>query len=47
MLKPEHNELETRTGPGTPKGALLRRYWIPFLISGPIGIIGLLVSSGL
>src|SRR6202049_1183202 len=33
MLKPEHNEFVTRTGPGTPMGALLRRYWIPFLLT--------------
>ena len=33
MLTREHNELVTRTGPGTPMGAMLRRYWIPFLLS--------------
>ena len=32
MLKPEQNELLTRTGPGTPMGNLLRRYWIPVLL---------------
>jgi phenylpropionate dioxygenase-like ring-hydroxylating dioxygenase large terminal subunit len=26
-------ELITRTGPGTPMGALMRRYWIPFLLA--------------
>jgi len=36
MLKPEANELVTRTGPGTPMGALLRRYWIPFLLSAEL-----------
>src|SRR4030088_81339 len=29
----EQNNLVTQTGPGTPMGALLRRYWIPFLLS--------------
>lgn len=33
MLSREENELLTRTGPGTPTGELLRRYWIPALIS--------------
>src|SRR5919202_6962479 len=29
MLKPELNELLTRTGPGTPMGELFRQYWLP------------------
>src|SRR4051812_18338680 len=29
MLTQEENELLTRTGPGTPGGELLRRYWQP------------------
>ena len=29
MLTQEQNELLTRVGPGTPMGALLRRYWHP------------------
>ncbi len=33
MLKPEQNELVTRTGPGTPMGELFRRYWIPALLA--------------
>ncbi|MBW3621426.1 MAG: Rieske 2Fe-2S domain-containing protein, partial [Actinobacteria bacterium] len=33
MLKPEINELLTRTGPGTPMGELFRRYWIPALLA--------------
>ncbi|HXP31092.1 MAG TPA: Rieske 2Fe-2S domain-containing protein [Stellaceae bacterium] len=33
MLSREENELLTRTGPGTPMGALMRRYWIPALFS--------------
>jgi phenylpropionate dioxygenase-like ring-hydroxylating dioxygenase large terminal subunit len=33
MLSTEENELLTRTGPGTPMGGLIRRYWIPALLS--------------
>ena len=33
MLSREDNELLTRTGPGTPMGALLREYWIPVVES--------------
>ncbi|HLH24236.1 MAG TPA: Rieske 2Fe-2S domain-containing protein [Chloroflexota bacterium] len=33
MLKAEENELLTRTGPGTPMGALFRRYWLPVLLA--------------
>jgi phthalate 4,5-dioxygenase len=33
VLTREENELLTRTGPGTPMGALLRRYWVPALLS--------------
>src|SRR5687768_15624583 len=33
MLRREDNELVTRVGPGTPMGALMREYWIPFLFS--------------
>ena len=33
MLTREENELLTRTGPGTPMGGLMRRYWIPALFS--------------
>jgi phenylpropionate dioxygenase-like ring-hydroxylating dioxygenase large terminal subunit len=29
MLSAEQNDLITRTGPGTPTGALMRRYWQP------------------
>ena len=36
MLSPEHNELLTRTGRGTPMGELIRRYWIPALLSEEI-----------
>jgi phthalate 4,5-dioxygenase len=33
MLKPEINELLTRTGPGTPMGDMFRRYWLPALLA--------------
>jgi phthalate 4,5-dioxygenase oxygenase subunit len=36
MLTQEDNELLTRTGPGTPMGQLLRRYWIPALLAEEI-----------
>ncbi len=36
MLKPEQNELLTRTGPGTAMGELFRRYWIPALLSAEL-----------
>ena len=33
MLSPEDNELITRIGPGPPMGNVLRRYWIPALLT--------------
>ena len=33
MLKTEDNERLCRVGPGTPGGALMRRYWQPALLS--------------
>src|SRR3974390_1871572 len=33
MLTREQNELITKTGPATPMGNLLRRYWIPALVA--------------
>jgi len=33
MLKREHNDLLTQTGPGTPMGQLFRRYWMPALLA--------------
>lgn len=36
MLLREENELLTRTGPGTPMGETMRRYWIPALLSREI-----------
>jgi phthalate 4,5-dioxygenase len=36
MLSKEDNELLTRTAAGTPMGELIRRYWIPALLSEEI-----------
>ncbi len=36
MLSAERNALLTQTGPGTPLGELVRRYWIPALMSSEI-----------
>ena len=36
MLSAEHNELLTRTGPGTPMGELFRRFWLPVMLSEEI-----------
>ncbi len=36
MLPQEHNELLTRTAAATPMGKLIRRYWIPALLSDEI-----------
>src|SRR5207247_10593473 len=33
MLTREDNELVTKTGPGTPMGDVLRRYWIPAFLA--------------
>jgi phthalate 4,5-dioxygenase oxygenase subunit len=33
LLTAEDNELLTRSGPGTPLGEALRRYWVPALLS--------------
>lgn len=33
MLSAEHNALLTRVGPATPMGTLMRRYWVPALLS--------------
>ena len=32
MLSRQENELVTRTGPGTPMGDVMRRYWMPILL---------------
>ncbi len=37
MLSNEENELITRTGPGTPMGNAMRRYWVPACLSREIG----------
>jgi phenylpropionate dioxygenase-like ring-hydroxylating dioxygenase large terminal subunit len=36
MLSDADNEILTRVGPGTPMGNLLRRYWMPCLLSNEI-----------
>ena len=36
MFSREENELLTRVGPGTAMGNLMRRYWIPALLSEEI-----------
>ncbi len=36
MLTKEENDLLTQTGPGTPCGELLRRYWQPAALSGEL-----------
>ncbi len=36
MLSAQDNDRLTRVGPGTEMGTLLRRYWIPFLLSEDI-----------
>lgn len=36
MFTTEDNELLTRTGQGTPMGELLRRYWIPMMMSSEL-----------
>src|SRR5690349_23502702 len=33
MLKKEHNDLLTQTGPRAPMGELFRRYWMPALLA--------------
>ncbi len=38
MLPKEQNELLTRTDQGTPMGELMRRYWIPALLSEEIPV---------
>ena len=37
MLSREENELLTRTGPATPMGNAMRRYWVPACLSREIG----------
>jgi phthalate 4,5-dioxygenase oxygenase subunit len=36
MLSPSDNASLTQAGPGTPMGALMRRYWVPFLLSSEL-----------
>jgi phthalate 4,5-dioxygenase oxygenase subunit len=44
MLSAERNDLVTRTGPGTPAGALMRRYWQPAALSEELATNRPLVS---
>jgi phenylpropionate dioxygenase-like ring-hydroxylating dioxygenase large terminal subunit len=37
MLSKEDNELLVRTGPGTPMGNLMRRFWAPVVLAEEIG----------
>src|ERR1700751_3521295 len=37
MTTREQNDFLTLTGPGTPMGALMRRYWIPALLAEEVG----------
>ena len=36
MLRKEHNDLLTQTGPGTPMGQLFRSYWLPALLASEL-----------
>jgi phthalate 4,5-dioxygenase oxygenase subunit len=36
MLSREENQILTQIGPGTPMGEVMRRYWMPALISSDI-----------
>ena len=36
MLRKDHNDLLTQTGPGTPMGRMFRSYWIPALLTGEL-----------
>jgi phthalate 4,5-dioxygenase len=36
MLSREENELLTRVGPGTPMGALFRRFWLPAMMASEL-----------
>src|SRR5919202_504158 len=40
MLSKEENDLLTQTGPGTPGGNLLRRYWQPVALAEELPIDG-------
>ncbi|GAA0514622.1 Rieske 2Fe-2S domain-containing protein [Pigmentiphaga daeguensis] len=38
MSREEFNRLLTQTGPGTPMGALFRRYWLPALLASELPV---------
>ena len=37
MLTREENDLLTQVGPRTPMGDMMRRYWLPAILSREIG----------
>ena len=45
MLTQNDNEMITRTGPSTPMGDYLRRFWIPALCSNEISEPGIRIQS--
>jgi phthalate 4,5-dioxygenase oxygenase subunit len=47
VLSKENNELVTQTGPGTPGGELLRRYWQPVALSEELPLDGAPISTRL
>lgn len=36
MLSHAENEIVTRTGPGTPMGNVMLRYWVPALLASEL-----------
>ena len=50
MMSAQENDLITRTGPGTPCGNLMRRYWQPAALvdelEGPRPVKPTLLSAG-
>ena len=40
MLSQDQNDLITRTGPGTPGGDLVRRYWQPVALTEELPVGG-------
>ena len=38
MLSENENDLLTRVGPGSPTGKLMRRYWLPALLTEEIPV---------
>ena len=40
VLRKDINELLTQTGPGTPMGEVMRRYWMPILLEREVADLG-------